>query len=406
MLALLLLAGAYLELRKRTADNGKHATISSTLEKKPSSIIISPSNRLPDSRPGAVQQDKTGIPEGRDTRAFGNQLPADIVTYPLDLADRVFVSNYGIYAVRQDRDRSSLAVSRNSIVGFDQNGTQEWIPPLPPGSTLLSVYAGGGNRLWVSYDVPEAESQIAIGEFDFGVDSQVRNVWKSCDLRIGNFVIGPQGFIYAAGFRSDLGNTVAKMTEDQSITAELLHIIDPRTGKEQDLIPVTLRSKFDSQFWAGQMVLGMTNLMSQIVVSVKSNGNFFVTIDQTSALAPVHNLMKNEAVEYSSDGNVAKIWNFGSLEPDAYLNRIFVDVDDSILAEIIRHADTGAADPLDRTIIERYLLKLDPGGGITRCELSLYSNEIIQGWIGQTGELVTIVREGRMQQISFRRFPF
>jgi len=395
MFGLLLLAGTYLALRKQTTKDSNPEVTSNAPEKKPSGTTRSQLRRSLDNRPGTTVDNTSGIIESQDVRKF--------ISQPLDLFTRVFVSNYGIYAVRQDYDQSSLAVSGNFILGFDQNGTQEWIPPLPPGSTLVSVYPGDGHRLWAAYEVQEPEFQSVIAELDFGVDSQVRNIWKSYDLHISGFVIGPQGLIYAAGFRNDYSKTVAKLTKGQSITAELLHIIDTRTGEVRDLLPITLRPKFDSQLWVGKTLQQMNNLVDQTVIAVKSNGNFFITTDQTTVVASVRGLIKNEAIEYSSNGTVAKTWDLGKLEPDAYLNKIFVDVDDSILAEIIRYQDTGEADSLNRTMIERYLLRIDPNGRVTSYDPAFYYDEVIQGWIGQTRELITVIDGGRIQQI---RLPF
>jgi hypothetical protein len=407
LLATILLAGTYLILRKYNAENEKQTLISNAPEKKTSGITTSPSSRSVDRGAGAITQDKAGNLARPDIQAFGSHPPSGIVTYSLDLSARAFVSNYGIFAVRQDRDPVYLAVSRNFILGFDRSGTKEWASPLPPGSTLLSVYPGGGNRLWASYEVEEPEFQVAIAELYFGVDSQIRNIWTSFDLHVSAFVVSPQGLIYAAGFPNDFSKTVAKLKRGQSITAELLHIIDPKTDEERNLFPITLTPKFNSQLWAGQTVLEMTNLANQTVISIKSNGNFFVTIDQTSALASVRGLIKNEAVEYSPDGTIAATWDLGDLEPDAYLNKIFVDIDDSILAEIIRYADTGASDSPNEALIERYLLRIDPSGRVTHCDPGLYSNEAILGWIGQTEELVTVGDTGtRQQQVGIRKLPF
>jgi hypothetical protein len=150
----------------------------------------------------------------------------------------------------------------------------------------------------------------------------------------------------------------------------------------------------------------MTHLANNTVIAVKSNGNFFITIDQIKVPASVRGLIKNQAVEYCSDGTVAATWDLGSLEPDAYLNKIFVDMDDSILAEIIRFADTGARDSLSEAISERYLLRIDPGGGLTHYDPGLHSNEAILGWIGQTRKLVTAGDTGTRQQVGIRNFPF
>jgi len=398
MLGLLLLAGTYLALRKQAAKDSNPKVTSNAPESEPSGNKKSPLSRSFDNRPDTTVDSRSGIIWSRDVREFTSQ--------PFDLFDKVFVSNYGFYAVNQDRDQISLAVSRNYILRFDQNSTQAWIPPLPPGSTLISVYPGDGNRLWASYEVQEPEFQSVITELDFGVDSQVREIWNSYDLYISRFAIGPQGLIYAAGFQNDYNKAVAELTKGQSITTEFLHIIDTRTGEKQDLFPITLHPEFDSKLWVGQTVREMNNLVSHTVIAVKSNGNFFVTTDRTAVLASVRGLIKNEAVEYSSNGTVARMWDLGRLEPNAYLNKIFVDVDDSILAEIIRHPDTGSADSLNRSMIERYLFRVDPSGRITRFKPVFYSDEVIQGWIGQSRELITTIKGERMQQISIHMLPF
>ena len=81
-------------------------------------------------------------------------------------------------------------------------------------------------------------------------------------------------------------------------------------------------------------------------------------------------------------------------------------MDDSIVAEIIRLEDTSATDFSSKAIVGRYLFRVSADGRVTRYDPGLYSNEVIQGWIGQTGELVTAVKLGSMQQVSIRRLPF
>lgn len=413
MIGVLLLAGTYLEFRKRTANNSDHESATNVSENITS--VNRQSVSSPGSRPGASVNDYSGAVTSQDAKAFRNLPSSSMLTYPLDPGAQLFVSNHGIYAVAHDyridalgqvRDWHSLFINNlNLILSFDRNGTQSWIPPLPPGSYLSSVYPGGGNRLWAAYTSQEPEFQGVIAELDFGMDSEVRNVWKSRDLFIGRFAVGPQGLIYAAGVRSDIGETVGNLTEGQSVSVNLLHIIDPKTGKVQDLFPVTLHPDFDAELWAGTTTYQLAILTSHANIAVKSNGNFFITIDQTPALDSIQDIKKNEAVEYFTDGTAAGRWDLGNLESDTCLNRIFVDIDDSILAEIIRHEDSGDADSPNQTVAERRLFRIDPNGRVSPCNLSLYSNEVILGWMGQTGELVTGAREGKMQQITLRRLP-
>jgi hypothetical protein len=405
MLVLLLMAGAYLALRRLPGENSKGKTIYNVPD-KPSVATRSPSSGPLDNLPDAIAQDEVQIPASPHSGAFGNHSPSRPTIYPLDLSAKAFVSNYGIFAVRQDRDPISPASGHNLILCFDRDGRQEWIPPLPLGSTLLSVYPGSGNRLWASYEVEEPEFQTTIAELNFGIDSQVRNVWTSFNLHICKFVISQQGLIYATGFQNGFSKAVAELKKDQSITARIMYIIDPKTGEEKNLFPITLTPQFNSQLWAAQTVQEVTNLANNTVISAKSNGNFFITIDQINVPTSVRGLIKNEAVEYSSDGTVAATWDLGSLKPDAYLNKIFVDIDDSILAEIIRFADMGAPDSLSEAVTERYLLRIDSGGRLTRYDPGLYSNEAILGWIGQREELVSAGDTGTRQQIGIRNLPF
>lgn len=405
MLALTLMAGTYLGLRRHADDNSKQKAIY-TVPDKPSVVTRSSSSDSPDNRPAVVAGDETPIPAGPDSKVFGNPSPSGPTIYPLDLSAKAFVSNYGILAVHQDHDAVSNAVSHNLILRFDRDGRQEWIPPLPRGCKLLSVYPGRGDRLWASYEVEEPEFRAAIAELEFGIDSKVKDVWTSGSLHICRFVMSPQGLVYAAGFQNDFNKAVAELKKGQSITARIVYIIDPKTGKEINLFPITLTPPFHSRFWAAQTVQEMTHLANNTVLSVKSNGNFFATIDQTRVPTSVRALIKNQAVEYSSDGSVAATWDLGSLRPDDYLNTIFVDMDDSILAEIIRFAGPGAPVPSGEAVTERYLVRVEPGGRLTHYAPGLYSNEAILGWIGQTRELVTAGDTGTRQQIGIRTLPF
>ena len=363
--------------------------VSSNAAGKSTEPVQPPSTRSVGNRQGTPAEHNTGTTANPDIRAYNTQPPVDTLTYPLDSLTSVFASNYGIYGVRMELDPSLDAI-HYYIVRFDQNGTQSWIPPLPPGSRLLSLYAGAGNRLYIAYAVQQPESQSFIAEVDFGDASQFKNIWKDGNLFIQKFVVGPQGLIYAAGYGDNFSKAVAKLTKGQSITTELMHIIDPATGEQRHLFPMTLRPRFDYPTWAGQTLLETISLVPSI--AVKSNGNFFLTIDRNSAQASVRDLIKNEAVEYSPDGTVARTWKLGTLEPNSYLNKIFVDVDDSILAEIVRYPDTGAADSINGTIIDRYFLRVDLNARVTRYEPSFPIDEVIQGWTGQTRDLVTLVR--------------
>ena len=211
ILSTMLLAAAYLVFRKTAVGTAKQTTSSNTSEE--GQIGTTGLRSIPslDNVSGETNRVVTRSMQKSSASALRSNLSAVISTYPVDPFTRVFVSNYGVYAVGQDRDPQSLAVSRNYILRFNPKGIESWAAPLPPGSTLLSVYPGSGNRLWACYSVQNPEFQTAIDELDFGVDSPIRNVWKSDDLFIGRFVIGPQGWIYAAGFRNDYSKSVAKL---------------------------------------------------------------------------------------------------------------------------------------------------------------------------------------------------
>ncbi len=403
MLGSILLAGSYMVLRKQTGDNSRSA-VSKVFEKGPLDNVEEASTRKVDNTSGAVRNSEPPGPQNAGQSLSSNS-PGASLTYPLDPSTRVFTSNYGIYAVREDRDPKSLAVSRNYILRFDKNGTQSWIPPLPPGSTVRSIYPGRENQFWVCWEVQQPAFQVGIAELEFGVDSQIKNLWKTGELFIAGFAVSPQGWIYASGFRNDLSRSIAKLIKGQSVTTELIHIIDPATGSERHIMPITLRPKFDSQLWAGQTALEMTSLATQTAIAVKSNGNFFVTIDRASALSSVGDLIKNQALEYSPDGSIAQKWELDDNEPNSYLNKIFVDVDDSVVAEIISYPDSRASNSLNEAK-DRYLLRLSLDGRVTRYNPAVYPNEVIYGWMGQKRELVTLLRGSGLQEINIHKLPF
>jgi hypothetical protein len=399
MLGTLLLAGTYLGIKKQTAGHSSQEVLSNSAEKQSSGPSQPSPNHSRDNQQSVSIEPKKGITSSPDIRAFSAQPPAGIPTYPLDQLSMVFVSNYGLYGLPLSVDPSA-GVIINSIIRFDQNGTQSWTPPLPPDSMLLSIYPGDRNRLWIAYQIQQPEFQSFIAELDFASDKQIRNIWKSNNLYIRRFVVGPRGLVYVEGYSNDMKKRIAKLTKGQSITAELVHIINPATGEEKHLSPITHQPKFDTQNWVGQTLLEMSRLTPTI--AVKSNGNFFLTIDRNTASASVRDLIKNEAVEYSIDGAIVRTWELGTLDPNAYLSRIFVDVNDSILAEIVRYPDAGTADSINEKIVARYLLRVDLNGIVTRCELSFPPDEIIQGWMGQTRDLVTLVR-GKQGTIRIHR---
>jgi hypothetical protein len=402
LLGTFVLAGTYFGIKNQMARHSNQGVLSGTAENKSAGHEHSPPTGLLDKQVRIPAESKTGMKAGPDTRSSGLQAQA-ILSYPMDMPTLLFVSNYGIYGLNPQIERS-VGFLFLSITRFERNETQSWIPPLPPGGTLLSLYPGSGNRLWIAYEVKQPQSQSYIAELDFQAESEISAVWKSPDLYIQRFVPGPRGLIYVAGFTNDIRKKIPKLTKGQSITVDPVHIIDTTTGEERHLFPMTLRPKFDSPNWAGQTVADLTCLTP--IIAVKSNGNFFVTIDRNLASALMREMMiKNEAIEYSPDGTVVSSWKLGTLEPNAYLNRIFVDMDDSILAEIVKYAETGTADSTNGTIIDRYLLRVSLAGKVTRCELSLLPNEDIQGWMGQTRDLVTLVR-GSQPAIRVYRLSF
>jgi hypothetical protein len=398
LLGTILLAGTYLQMRKQATESSISGRSSSAEAKRTSALAPAPSIDSLSRQDAAPIEQKEGRTASTDTQALNTQQPA-MIAYPIDPPTFVSVSNHGIYGIRLDFD-TSLESVHTYVIRYDRNGMRSWAPPLPPGSMPLSIYAGSGNQPWITYSTSQADERLTfLAELDFEAES-IRNVWKSNNLQISRFVMSPKGLIYAAGLRNDCSRKLSRLTRGQSITVELMHIIDSTAGGEQHLFPMTLRPRFDSPNWAGQTLLEIASLTPTI--SVKSNGNFFLTIDRMAAQTSVRDLIKNEAVEYAPDGTVTRTWKLGTLELNAYLNRIFVDADDSILAEILRYSDAGATNSTNGAIVDRYLLRVDLGGRVTRCELPIPLDEIIQGWMGQTRDLVTLVR-GKQPVIKIQR---
>jgi hypothetical protein len=399
----LVLAGTYLGIKKQMTGHPNLGAPSNAAGKQSPGPAQPSINGSLDNQRSVSAEQKTVSP---DIRASSTQ-PSTIPTYALDGLGLIFVSNYGLYGLSHNLDPSSFDSSAGPIIDciirFDQNENQSWTPPLPPGSRLLSLYPGGGSRLWIAYAIQQPEFQICFAELDFRAESQIRSIWKSGDLNIIRFVPGPQGLIYATGFRNSVNREIAKLTKGQSITAELVHIIDTTTGEERHLFPMTLRPGFDTQYWVGQTMMDFISVTPTI--AVKSNGNFFITIDRSSQSVAFMRQIRNEAVEYSPDGNVAKTWKLGTLGPNAYLNRIFVDLDDSILAEIVRYSETGTADSTYEKMVDRYLLRVSLSGKVTRYEPSFPLDEDIQGWMGQAQSLVTRDR-GNPRKIRIHRLSF
>jgi hypothetical protein len=399
MLGTILLAGTYLGIKKQMVRHANRGVLSNLAEKQSSGPSQQSPNRSIDTWQGVSTESEKGVTATPDFRTFRVPPPENIPTYTLDLLRDVFVSNYGMFGMHWYWDSSPETVSK-CIIRFDQNETQSWTPPLSPESMPLSLYPRDANRLWVAYQVQQPEFKSFIAELDFASDAQIHNIWKSNNLTIYGFVVGPRGLIYMAGFSNDVDKRIAKLTEGQSITAELVHIFNPATGEEQHLFPMTIRPKFEAPNWIGQTRVGMSSLTPAI--AVKSNGNFFITIDRNRASASVRDLIRNEAVEYSIDGSIVRTWKLGVLDRNAYLNRIFVDVDDSLLAEIVGYSETKTADSMNQTIADRYLLRVDLKGRVTRYELSFPPDEIIQGWMGQTQSLVTLAK-GQEQIVRIHR---
>lgn len=400
LLGSIVFAGSYLMLHKQPGRNPRTMILNASSQKP---LGMSDSHSTDQRGTSSAMSANNEAASMQSSSRGSNSSHSASLTYSLDQNARVFTSNQGVYAVLQERDDKSLTPSRNYIVRFDEGGMHSWTPPLPPGSKVLSIYPGPENQLWICWGVEQPGSQIEIAELYFGVDSQIKVIWRTGELFITGFAVSPQGLIYASGFRNDLGKSIAGLTRGQSITSEIIHIIDPKAGNERHLLPITLRPTFDLQAWAGQTLLDMTALASQTTIAVRSNGNFFVTLDRTAGSRSVGDLFKNETLEYSPRGAIVQRWELNSNGPDWYLNKIFIDMDDSILAEGLTYPDSHSTNEMAR---ERYFLRLSPNGRVTNHNPAIYSNEIICGWIGEKRQLVTIIREGRFQKITFRNISF
>ncbi len=108
---------------------------------------------------------------------------------------------------------------------------------------VYSVYPGSGGRLWLSCRTADAGS-AAFFESNFGDAGPPKELGRLSGSFISQFAVGPQGMIYALGVRNDFWSSITKLTRGQSITADHYSRIDPKSGRRNDLIPVTLEPNF------------------------------------------------------------------------------------------------------------------------------------------------------------------
>ena len=312
------------------------------------------------------------------------------------------------YAVSTKLDPSnSLESSR--VLRFEPDGTvSSWEPALPSDIGLVySVYPGPGGRLWLSCQTVDTRSAVFF-EGNFGDDDPPKELGRLNGSFISQIAVGPQGSIYALGVRNDLLSIVPTLARGQSITADIIHVLDPKSGRQNNLMPVTFEPNYAIDNWQRQLDFEMLNMPNQIRISFRSNGNFILSIPpERSNFSGLRALAGKEAMEYSPDGQAVRKLDPGILETGACIGNIFVDIDDSLLLEVAYSDASKKPNMRSGTLAHRYFLRMNHTGALSRIGELVPADETIVGWIGETHEMVTRVNAAKqgMMEIRFRKLP-
>lgn len=312
------------------------------------------------------------------------------------------------YAVTTKLDPSNHLES-SRVLRFEPDGTvSSWEPALPSDmGPVYSVYPGPGGRLWLSCQTVDTRSAVFF-EGNFGDDDPPKELGRLNGSFISQIAVGPQGSIYALGVRNDLLSSVRALARGQSITADIIHVLDPKSGRQNNLMPVTFEPNYAIDNWQRQLDFEMLNMPNQIRISFRSNGNFILSIPpERSNFSGLRALAGKEAMEYSPDGQAVRKLDPGILETGACIGNIFVDIDDSLLLEVAYSDASKKPNMRSGTLAHRYFLRMNHTGALSRIGELVPTDETIVGWIGETREMVTRVNAAKqgMMEIRFRKLP-
>ncbi len=358
--------------------------------------------------PNGTQQQRAKPGTGLSPSSLGNG--TGYRAYLLDFLTRVFVSNSGAYAVNSQYD-SSFHPESSQVLRFEPDGTiSSWEPALPSDAgSVYSVYPGSGGRLWLSCRTPD-DRPAAFFEASFGDAEPPKEVGRLAGSFISHFAVSSQGNIFALGVRSDLSSRIRKLTRGQSITANIIHVIEPESGQLSHLIPMTLEPNFAISNWQSALFGDMSMTAVRINISLRPNGNFILSIPpfpDSSNLPGIKDLTGKEVVEYSQSGQVVRRWNLGISEPDARIGNILVDIDDSLIIEVTYPDAAAKSDLKSGAPAHRYFLRMNTSGTLAPYDELIPADETVIGWIGETREMVTRVNAAKqgMMEIRFRKLP-
>ncbi len=349
--------------------------------------------------PNVSQQQRAKAETGLNPQSW--EYVPDYRAYLLDSRTRVFVSNSGAYAVHSQYDSSNRPGS-GQILRFEPDGTvSSWEPALPPDAgSAYSVYPGSGGCLWLSCQADDRST--AFFESSFGDARPPKELGRMSESFINQFAVGPQGIIYALGARYDLSSL--QMNRAQSIFPDIIHVLDSRSGRLNHLMPLIIQPDFESPNLQVDLFSRRLAAPSGFRISLLPNGNFILSILPEKPNWPgTKELVGKEAVEYSQAGQVVRRWDLGISAPDAHVGNIFVDTDNSLIAEV-KYPDAAAKPDLKSAPAHRYFLHINPAGTLSRYDELIPADETVVGWIGETREMVTQIRRKEEKvEIRFRR---
>lgn len=315
----------------------------------------------------------------------GEQDGGIVRTFEIPPVSVLTVSSSTIYWTFSDL---MVGNSARQIARLDSSWSQQfWQPAFSAGWRFIALSPGPEARLWAAFSrsASGARSEMLIGSIEYGRNT-FREYWKSDDLFFQKFAVSKSDTICGIGYKRGVGDILRNPGNLVSVTAELLHVVDIRTGSQVHLLPVSVPTGFEGY----QRIL---SVLSGASISMRPNGNFFVNFPPVLLKSyGWSDLLAAQAIEYCPDGRICRVWDLTSSE-DATVFGVFADGDEAVIAQILvgedRRRNIGGETRVGITMREQSLVRADGRGGLARFDGILQPWEVVIGWMAGRRQIVT-----------------
>jgi hypothetical protein len=253
-------------------------------------------------------------------------------------------------------------------------------PDVTQDARVTGIYVQRDGTLFCSYYNPHgADSSLTrIARAEYGKSLNV--LWATASLVVRSFAVSEQGLIYVMGYDPYLEKLSVARDSDLSTTVNSLHIIDPAKNSDVGLLRATVTKRGLSYF---------IPLLSEANISVRPNGNFFVTFrPETAKAGAFASLLAKDVVELAPDGSTAHVYGLELNDPDAYVAAVCVDNDASLLVQVVSSTLTPMQGGYRIKYKDNYLVRVLPTGATLRLPGRLPDGVLVQGWKAHTKRLV------------------